>query len=321
MEVLFNGLDVLSSNSLKGRKISNSSNKKAFELLYPKTNVQGWRFVDSCNIMLLYTIVGGMDMKGKFYNSLWFKNTILISIPSIVSVIGIFISFVPNNIKIIFGCVSFFLIVCLAVAVIFFANLDEKTHKKLDEHIKENADLKVISYHLKTLAKTNEYTVNAFSEFVEAWSKNINSFADEVIKSGQAPKKCWDKANLFDAVCVQCRNMIKTYCDNDDNTKISVGYVSYKQDGDNEWVNMISHSNPESTRPHAAGKEEQLSECKYHYAELIKNKISDIEIAVNNEEVQRIFNKVSTTTDLNKYTQYIAIPIYCSRKSCLVYFR
>lgn len=261
-------------------------------------------------------------MREKFYQKLWFKNTVLISIPSIISLFGIIISFVPNNIKIILSCVCIFLMLCLVIFVILFANQDEKIDKVLKELKNENDNLKVISYHLKNVLKTNIYSVNSFSQFTETWSKNINSFINKVIYEDKIPEKYWDKVKIFDEVCVQCRNMIKLYCDNDDNTKISVGYVSYREDENKEqWVNMIAHSSPESTRPNSYGEEEKLSKCIYHYADLIKDKISDIEIAINNEEILRIFKKVSKNTDLSKYTQYIAIPVYCSNKKILGIFQ
>lgn len=261
-------------------------------------------------------------MREKFYQRLWFKNTVLISIPSIISLIGVLISFVPNNAKIILGCICIFLMIVLIVAVVLFAGQDDRIDKELEKLKDENNQLKVISCHLNTIVKTNAYSINSFSELTEAWSKNINSFAYEVSSRGKAQEKCWDKVKLFDEICIQCRNMIKLYCDNDDNTKISVGYISYRKDeNDEEWVNMISHSNPESTRPHSFGEDEKLSSCIYHYAELIKDKVSDIEIAVNNDEVRRIFKKISITTDLSKYTQYIAIPVYCSKKKLLGIFQ
>lgn len=260
--------------------------------------------------------------KDKFYQRLWFKNTVLISIPSIISLIGVIISFVPSYIKIILGCFCIFFMLCLIVAVIFFANQDDKIYKELDDLKNENNNLKVISYHLNTIVKTNTYAINSFSELTETWAKNINYFANEVYNKGIVQEKCWDKIKLTDEVCIQCRNMIKLYCNNDDNTKISVGFISYRKDeNNNEWVNMIAHSDPVSTRPHSYGEEELLSDCIYHYADLVKEKYSDIEIAVNNEEVLRIFKKVSKNTDLTKYTQYIAVPIYCSSKKLLGIFQ
>ena len=116
--------------------------------------------------------------------------------------------------------------------------------------------------------------------------------------------------------------MLKIYCNNNDISKISVGFISYWEDSNKEkWIHMVAHSNPNSTKPRACKEKEKLSDSIYHYADLIKDNNSDIEIAINNEEVLRIFKKVSKNTDLSKYSQYIAIPVYGTSKQLLGIFQ
>lgn len=261
-------------------------------------------------------------MRESICGKLWFRNLVLIGIPSVISVLGVIISFVPNNIKIIMGCSSIFLIICLIIAVLSFASRDNMIEEECSNLRTENNKLKVIADHLNNVVKTNACSINSFGEFAGSWSKSINLFANEVSQNGMVQGKHWDKLKLFDEVCFQCRNMIKCYCDKDDNTKISVGYVSYRKDNEGEeWVSLIAHSSPSSTKPHSYGGEENLLTCKYHYADLIKNNFSDIEVAVNNDEILRKFKNVSINTDLSKYSQYIAIPIYCSSKKLLGIFQ
>lgn len=254
-------------------------------------------------------------MQKKFYQRLWFKNIVLIGVPSVISLLGIFTSILNGTIRIILYCVCVCLMIFLVIAVIFYSHSESKTDKIIENLETECKTYKLLSYCLNKTLEMKAYSVNIFSQFTEAWSKNINAFANEVTQRGKAPERCWEKSKLFDEVCVHCKKMIQKYCDNEDDTKISVGYINYRKDEQGEeWVSMIAHSNPETTRPHSYGEEEKLSESIYHYAELIKEKSPDIEVAVNNEEILRIFKKVSKTTDLSKYTQYIAIPIYCSQK-------
>lgn len=262
-------------------------------------------------------------MRKSLLQQLWVKNTIMISFPSVISLLGIVITFVSGNAKIIMGCISVFLMILLVLFVIYYANQEDKTNKEMLELKEKNKNLEVIAYHLKNIAKTSTYSINSFSEFVETWAKSINYFANQVNTNGMAPEKCWDKIKFFDEICVQCRNMIKVHCDNNDNSRISVGFISYRKDNDTkvEWVNMIAHSSPESTRPHSYGAEEKLTSCVYHYADLIKDNVSDIEVAIDNNEICRIFKKVSISTDLSKYTQYIAIPVYCANKTLLGIFQ
>ncbi|EGC75472.1 hypothetical protein HMPREF0490_00670 [Lachnospiraceae bacterium 6_1_37FAA] len=262
-------------------------------------------------------------MEDKFYQKPWFKNTILISIPTIISCIGIFISFVNNNVlKAVFCTVSVFLMFCLIIAVLFYGNQESKASEIIYEMNQKNNQLNLILNELDRYKNTCSYSVGMFSSISEKWALNINSFANEVIQNGKAPKKCWDRYKIFDDICSYCRDMIITYTGIDDTSKISVGFIYYWEDENREkWIHMVAHSNPSSTRPRSCKNIEPLEKSSYHYANLIKDNLSDIEIAINNEEIQRIFNKVSIDTDLSKYTQYIAIPVYCTSNKMLGIFQ
>lgn len=269
-------------------------------------------------------------MRQKYYQKTGFKNTILISIPALISVIGTIISIINNNtikLALIFGVIL--LMIILVIAVLFFANQEDKIYseyeKSKDEIKSLNEKINTLSTilaHMENNYKTSTFTITTFSEFLEKWAKTINSFANNVSTNGTVSDKAWDKVKLIDSVCLYCKNMIKQYCNNNDDSKVSVSFVSCRTDESNvKWVHMISHSNPESTRPTACKEEVKLSECEYHYAQLIKDEYSDVEIAENNNEIQKIFKKTSKTSDITKYTQYIAIPVYCSSKKLLGIFQ
>lgn len=262
-------------------------------------------------------------MREHFYQKTWFKNTILISIPSFISVIGVIISIINNNIiKIGFISLSVILMLILIYSVIHFGNQEDKIYKELEDIKTLNISLTTILAHMENDYQTATLTISAFSELAEKWSVSINSFANNIRDNGFVSDKSWDKVKIIDSICVYCRKMIQQYCNNFDNSKISVSFVSYIQDDNgDEWVHMISHSNPMSTRPNACKDEVKLTDCIYHYADLIREKLSDIEIAINNEEIRRIFRKVSVNTDLSKYTQYIAIPLYCKSGKLLGIFQ
>lgn len=234
-----------------------------------------------------------------------------------------------NTIKIVFTFLIILLMIILIIAVFFFSNQEDKLYKsyELSEQEKDNLEneikkLSAILAHMENNYKTSTFTITTFSEFIEKWAKTINSFANNVSNNGAVSDKAWDKIKLIDSVCLYCKNMIKQYCNNNDDSKISVNFVSYWIDSTGEkWVHMTSHSNPESTRPTACKNEVKLSECEYHYAQLIKEEYSDVEIAESNNEILKIFKKTSKTSDLTKYTQYIAIPVYCTNKKLLGIFQ
>lgn len=263
--------------------------------------------------------------KRKILNSGWFKNSMLIAIPTIVSTIGGIVSLIPSmtqtfkNTLIIF---MFFLIITHIIFVLVFSSQDNKLYEKIEYLETENKKMATILAHIENNLVTSKHTITSISEMSEQWAKNINSFSRSVSLKQSISDMSWNKVRYFDSICLQCKNMIKQYCSNNDGTKISVGFVicNEKENGE-KFIHMISHSNPESTRPKACKNEEKLSECIYHYADLIKDDFTDIEVAINNEEILRIFKKTSKNTDLSKYTQYIAIPVYCTSNKLLGIFQ
>jgi hypothetical protein len=261
-------------------------------------------------------------MSKQFYQKTWFKNTLFISISTAISVIGIIISMFDNTIKNILICISIVLLLIQIYAIIRYGNEEDKIYKQLQESESKNNSLTAILAHMENDYKTVTSEVSAFSELAEKWASQINSFANNIKQYGSVSDKAWNKVKIIDAICIYTRNVIKQYCNNFDNSNISVGYISYSKDTNGEeWIHMICHSNPISIRPNACRSEVKLSDCHYHYADLIREKLSDIEIAMNNEEILRIFNKVSLSSDLGKYTQYIAVPLYCKSGNLLGIFQ
>lgn len=262
-------------------------------------------------------------MRNSFYQKTWFKNIIIIGIPAIISVAGGVIGIVANNVlKASLVVFIIFALIALIAFMIYYSKQDDLLDEKIRNLEKDNVDMKIIVDHLDLQNKANMQTINTISGFTEMWAKNINAFANDIERNGMALQSHWDIVNLYDSVCKKCRDMIEAYVGNDDHTKISVGFVEYsKKEGGEEYINLIAHSNPESTRPRSSKNEEKLSESVYYYAELIREKNSDIVVAINNEEILRIFKRVSKDTDLSKYCQYIAIPVFCSKGKIMGVFQ
>lgn len=262
-------------------------------------------------------------MREHFYQKTWFKNIILILIPSAISVIGVVISIVTDQImKIVLIFITIALMAILIAFVVYFSNYDDKIFQELKKVKDKNVSLTNILAHMENDYKTVTSEVSAFSEMTEKWAGMINSFANNIKENGCISDKAWNKVKITDAICISTKNIIQQYCNNFDNSNISVGYIAYAKDQTGEeWIHMVSHSSPISIRPNACKCEVKLSECIYHYADLIRDKLSDTEIAMNNEEILRIFKRVSTTSDLSKYTQYIAIPLYCRSGKLLGIFQ
>lgn len=252
-------------------------------------------------------------MKKPFYEKAVFRNTLLISLPVLMSLLGLFISQTTNNnFKIFLVIIGFILTAIIAIAVLIFSRQEEKKEKHCEDLEIKIQDLTGILMHMENQYQTNLYTMLFFSAFFDTWAKNIHTFILNANKYDKVSDKAWNKIEFMDTICLQCKRMIERYCNKNDESKVSVGFVSCREDETGEkWVHMISHSNPNSTRPNCCKEECKLSECLYHYGDLIKARMTDIEVAVNTEEILRIFRAVSIGNNLEKYTQYIAIPVYC----------
>ena len=280
-------------------------------------------YIMSYNYWYKLPMIGGGKMREHFYQKTNFKNIVLIALPSAISVIGVLISIFQNpTYKIIAIFTSIILLLLLIGFIIFFSYNEDKIYNELKDQKERNFQLTNILAHMENENKAMCYTVSVMSELSESWASSINSFVKNTLSNGVISDKAWDKTKIVDGICVCCRDMIKQYCNNYDNSKISVGFISCTTDENGEkWVKITSHSNPESTRPHGCKEKQKLLESMYHYAELIKEELSDIEIAMNNVEIQNIFKKITPRTDLSKYTQYIAVPIYCKSRKLLGIFQ
>lgn len=275
-----------------------------------------YKFVKSGHTVKSYKSINNQTPKSK---SAKLKNLFLMGSPVLISSIGIFISLTPYATIRTGGIITVIILTIVAIAaIIYYNNEDNKTevhYKKLEC---DYQSLIEIMAHMDNQTKTSAFTVAAFSKLSEDWASTINSFAYNVQNNGCVSNKAWNKDKIIDSICVHCRDMIQQYCGKKDNSKISVNVVTLTTDEKGEqYVQMTSHSSPMSMRPRACKKKERLKDSLYYYAKLIRYQFSDLDIAINNEEILQRFEKVSRTTDLSKYTQYIAVPLYCKGEHML----
>ena len=174
-------------------------------------------------------------MKKYFYQKTWFKNTILISIPTIISALGVMIS-IFNNIIFITGsiCLIAVLLIALICSVIHYGNEEDKIYDNMDKLKDKNEQLTSILAHMENDYKTVTSEISAFSEMIEKWAGTINSFANNIKENGCVSDKAWNKIKITDAICVSTKNIIQQYCNNFNNANISVSYISYTMDKNNE---------------------------------------------------------------------------------------
>lgn len=253
------------------------------------------------------------------------KNLILIGIPTIISGIGIIMtSDVFAEYKDFFIFLTIGLLIAFIVFVVFYAKLDKKEYDKyviLEKHNRklqnEVNDLMSTITSIKNLLNTNNSIVTSFISIIDPWTLNINKIANDIKNSGKANEKDWDYEKICTDICIGCKNMIRQFIRIDNDTDVSVGFIKYYRDAEKEYVKMIAHSSSPTAKPDIFDVQELLSECNYQYARLIKSKTRSILALENNERIRQYFYKKHDDTNLSKYTQYIAIPILCSKNKNL----
>lgn len=253
------------------------------------------------------------------------RNLILIGIPTIISGIGIIMTqdFL-SNFKSFFFYLTITLLLLFIGFVIYYAKLDKNEEIRYSEINDKNKDLLNEIDNLKTtitsitnLLNTNNSIVTSFVSIIEPWTTNINKIANDIKSSGKANEKDWDYEKICTDICVGCKNAIKQFIIDAKDTDISVGFIKYYSNNSNDFVRMIAHSSPPTAKPDIYDIEESLADCNYQYAKLIKNRTRSIFVLENNAKIVQYFYKKHPETDLSKYTQYIAIPILCSKNKIL----
>lgn len=259
-------------------------------------------------------------MKKKNYDRKRFKEFITIGIPALVSVIGVILSLIktmPFYVKITLIIINLLLLLVLFFALYYYSKQEieyseqEKKYKKTIQNLKSNLCAK-------------NAVVTTYTLLTERWGDNIYEFAN-LIKKNEVTNRSWDKQEYYKTICLGCSDMIHEYCHPEERNlkkkNISVNFVEYTTDENGlEYIELVADSNPSEDRPQMYKKKERLEDSRFYYAEMIRDH-KGLDVAKDNSEILKRFNKTSLNTDLSKYTQYIAIPILCSNNKLLGIFQ
>jgi hypothetical protein len=253
------------------------------------------------------------------------KNLILIGIPTLISGLGIIMTLdFFSNFKNFFIYLTFGLLIAFIVFVIYYGKLEKDEQNKYTKLEDKNKELQEEIENLKTtldsirnILNTNICSITSFISIIEPWTLNISKIANDIKLYGKANKKDWDYEKICSDICVGCKNTIKQFVKDSNDTDISVGFIKYYIEKSQEYVKMIAHSSPQTAKPDIFDVQELLTECHYQYAKLIQKKTRNTLALENNEKIVQYFYKKNSGTDLSKYTQYIAVPILCSKNRIL----
>lgn len=245
------------------------------------------------------------------------KNSILIGIPTIISCLGILSA--TDELKAynkLLALITFLLLIVFIGFLIYYSKNEENTNKALDNISKELEKAKSKFYSVKTLLNTNVKIIVSIISLTANWTRNINKLAQEINSKGIADEKYWDYEKICNDICICCNDSIKEFTGiKGDN--VSVSLIRYYTRKNIEYVKMIANSSTETAKSDVFDKEELLETCQYQYAKVIKDHTRDAFILENKDKINKYFHKKSPETNLDKYNQYIAIPIICSENKTL----
>ncbi len=164
---------------------------------------------------------------------------------------------------------------------------------------------------------TSNSIVTSFKTLINPWSSKINKIANDICSNGRVNESDWDYVNICSNICVACNSAIKQFAAIENDNFISVSFIKYIKEEQDDYVKMIAHSSFSGSRPDVFEEKELLSACRYQYAVLIRENRKDAFILESNDKIRQFFYKKHDTTDLSKYSQYIAIPVYCTKNRIL----
>lgn len=239
------------------------------------------------------------------------KNAILIGIPTIISAFGIIMTLdILDNYKNLFIISTVILLIIFISFLVYYGKQEDKT-------INENEKLKATISSINKVLGINSKIVVSFISLLENWNRDINKIANDIKKNGMANEKDWDYEKICTDICVSCKDSIIKFTEIDNDTDVSVSLIKYYNLDDNDYVKMVAHSSPQTAKPDVYDKEENLNECMYQYARMIRERNREIFVLESSEKIKQCFYKKKPETDLSKYSQYIAIPIICSKNKYL----
>lgn len=125
-------------------------------LVYNKTNINDWWYIICVNM---------------FIKKMWFKNFILILIPTLISVIGVVISNVSNQTFKLFLIISTIILLIILISfMIYSSNFEESIYQKLQQMKDKNIYLTSILAHMENDYKTATFEISSFSDLTEKWA-------------------------------------------------------------------------------------------------------------------------------------------------------
>ncbi len=151
----------------------------------------------------------------------------------------------------------------------------------------------------------------------EQSAQNVNKIIHEVIDEGKINLNIWS----FDVGCrLICEKIYNLLCSlNGESKDFGICYVRREESIDEEQIiYMNAFFNQNMSEPTINKKRRRIDDKNgYHDVELFQKNKSDIEIVLGKENIHQLFafeSNESRRKNKDKYNQYIAIPVICSKE-------
>lgn len=241
----------------------------------------------------------------KFFNYTALKNVILgvmvISIGGICSALG---SWDVNNDR--YFWVKFVvLLILMASYIILLAYYATK-------EVNNSKTVRVLEYQKKAY----EEAMIGIISICKSSAQDINKIIHEIIEDGRINLRIWS----FDIACeLVCEKIYNLLCNLHGESKdFGICYIRLDETKNTEkTVYMNAFCNQNMSAPSVYRKRRKIKDKDYyHDIELFRRNKSDFDIIIGKENVQQLFSFTSNESrqrNKNKYNQYVAIPVICSK--------
>lgn len=144
-------------------------------------------------------------------------------------------------------------------------------------------------------------------------ANGANEIIHAIINNGEADLKLWN----FDKACQWvCDNVYDLLCKLGDGREFEVIYDRLVEDRrPEEFIYTNAYANKNKRKPSVYLQKRKFVDDDYHDSELFREGDSDLEVVIGTDEIDKIFghrSKEKRNKNKSKYSQYIAIPVFCN---------
>jgi len=268
-------------------------------------------------LYLKYDARGGYMEKDKKANNNFFANKefVLNALPLIIGFLGVLVGFIKNSVAFAIIILFILLLTLLNILAIYYYGKREKHISSEIEKLKQDIAVKEVCLDkYKNINKVMNHIVATFDHMTEQFAKKANIISHDIQTSGKVKEREWNVPLLCEEICISCCDMIKKEAKTEKDVGVSF-ISSYINNNNIPVLKMIADSS--QVKPNVYDIEEPLESCIYYYATLIREKNPDITAVADKDKLYHLFRRKKDTTDLTKYSQYIAIPVICYEKKVI----